>query len=90
MKEKNKEEKIDENVDVKEVIKSLVDLDWEKNQGKVAQLLKGLAHSDDPESDKFMAKLSAAATKIGTNMDESKMENTILKDITERANDFMI
>lgn len=83
------EENITEAVDVKSVIKSLVDLDWEKNQGKAAELLKGLAHAEDAESDKFMAKLSAAASKIGAGMNESDTTKTRFNVITDRANDLV-
>ena len=50
-----------EAVDVGEVIQSLIDTDHSDDnagQGKIAQLIKGLAFSDDPKSDQFMKKLT--------------------------------
>ena len=47
-----------EEVDVKKVIQDLVDTDWSKDnesQMKAVQLLKGIALSDEPEANKFMA-----------------------------------
>jgi hypothetical protein len=46
--------------DVKKLIQDLIDTpssDENDDQGKFVQLLKGLAFSDDPESDTFMKKL---------------------------------
>lgn len=46
--------------DIKKLIQDLIDTpssDENDDQGKFVQLLKGLAFSDDPESDKFMKKL---------------------------------
>jgi hypothetical protein len=54
--------------DVKNIIKELVDTDFggsNEDQAKGIQLLKGLAFSDDPLSNKFMKALNAAYTKIG-------------------------
>ena len=45
-----------------EIIKELIDTSWggsNDEQGKAVQLLKGLAFSDDPASNKFMKKLDA-------------------------------
>ena len=52
---------------VKEVIKSLADTDWGKDneaQMKAVQLLKGLALSEEPASNAFMKGLSDASTAI--------------------------
>lgn len=52
---------IEEAVDVKKVIQDLIDTeasDDNEEQGKLVQLLRGLAFSDDPISDKFMKKLT--------------------------------
>lgn len=50
-----------EQVDVKKVIQDLIDAkssDDNSDQGKIVQLMRGLAFSDDPISDKFMKKLT--------------------------------
>ena len=50
-----------EAVDVGAVIKSLIDAkpsDDNAEQGKIVQLLRGLAFSDDPKSTKFMKQLT--------------------------------
>lgn len=50
-------ESFDEAVDIKEIIKSVIDTNWSKDnesQMKVTQLLKGIATSDDPASNAFM------------------------------------
>lgn len=50
-----------EAVDVSKVIQDLIDTkssDDNEEQGKLVQLLKGLAFSDDPKSDQFMKKLT--------------------------------
>lgn len=55
-----------EAVDVKKVIKDLIDTeasDDNEQQGKIAQLLKGLAFSDDPTSDEFMKRLTDMISK---------------------------
>jgi len=55
--EVEEEKIIDEAVDIKSVIKSVIDTNWSKDnesQMKVTQLLKGIATSDDPASNKFM------------------------------------
>jgi hypothetical protein len=52
------EEKKD--VNVGSVIKELIDTSWSGSndeQGKAVQLLRGLAFSDDPKSNKFMKAL---------------------------------
>ena len=49
-------------VDVKKIIKDIIDTDWSKDnesQMKVVNLLKGIATSDEPASNKFMKKLDA-------------------------------
>ena len=58
--EKYKELEVSEAVDVKEVIKALIDAkpsDDNKDQGAFSQMIKGMSFSDDPLSDKFMMKL---------------------------------
>lgn len=53
-------ETLEEAVDVKAIIKEVIDTDWSKDndqQMKVVQLLKGIATSEDPMSNKFMKKL---------------------------------
>jgi predicted ATP-dependent protease len=58
----------EQKVDVKTIIKELVDTDFggsNEDQGKGIQLLKGLAFSDAPEANAFMEKLNDAYTKIG-------------------------
>lgn len=58
----------EQKVDVKTIIKELVDTDFggsNEDQAKGIQLLKGLAFSDDPLSNAFMKKLNSAYTKIG-------------------------
>jgi len=48
---------LDEAMDVKKIIKELIDTSWggsNEEQGKAIQLLKGLAFSDDPLSNKFL------------------------------------
>ncbi len=53
----NKNEEIDEKVDVKAIIKEVIDTDWSKDnesQMKVVQLLKGIATSDEKASNDFM------------------------------------
>jgi hypothetical protein len=50
-----------EAVDVGKVIQSLIDAKASgenEDQGKIVQLLRGLAFSDDPKSDAFMKKLT--------------------------------
>ena len=54
------ETKVDEATDSKEMIKTLVDTNFSgsnEDQGKAVQLLKGLAFSEDPISNKLMKKL---------------------------------
>jgi hypothetical protein len=55
------EKKANEAVDIKKVIQDLIDTeasDDNEDQGKIVQLLRGLAFSDDPQSDKFMKRLT--------------------------------
>lgn len=59
---------IEEAVDIKQIIKSLMDTNFKgsnQEQMKGIQLLKGLATNDDKLANDFMAKLSDAYTKIG-------------------------
>jgi len=48
--------------DIKQTIKALISAkasDDNEDQGKIVQLLRGIAFSDDPKSDAFMKKLTA-------------------------------
>jgi len=83
MSEEKKEELNEEKVDVKGVIKTLGDMDWEKEQGKAAQLLRGLAFAEDPLSDEFMKKLSSASTGIANKMLKEETEEEKLQKIEE-------
>ncbi len=59
---------MNEAVDVKTIIKELMKTDFKgenAEQMKGLQLLKGLATSEDELSNKFIAQLSDAYTKIG-------------------------
>lgn len=50
-----------EKVDVGDIIKELIETSWggtNAEQAKAIQLLRGLAFSDDPRSNKFMDKLN--------------------------------
>jgi hypothetical protein len=49
--------KMGEAVNVSDIIKTVISTDWSKDnesQMKVLQLMKGIATSDDPKSNKFM------------------------------------
>lgn len=57
---KKTEAKQEEAVDASKIIKELIDTSFggsNKEQAKAVQLLKGLAFSDDPLSNKFMSAL---------------------------------
>lgn len=57
---------VEEKVDVKKVIKELIDTGWSKDnksQMKAVQLLKGIALSDEPEANAFMKKLDTFTSK---------------------------
>lgn len=62
----NEQEDDNEDVDVKEIISDLADAYGKSNedQGKMVQLLRGLAFSDDPLANKFMKKLDKETTEI--------------------------
>jgi len=67
---------IEEAVDVKKIIKDLVDTDFggdNESQMRGVQLLKGLATNDSPEANSFMKKLNAAYTKIGKEVLDSEI-----------------
>jgi len=69
---KEKEEK-EKSVDVKKIISDLIDTDFggsNEEQGKAVALLRGLAFSDDPLSNKFMKEIS----KLTSNMDKKDFE----------------
>jgi len=73
--------KIEEAVDAKKIIKDLADTDFSGSnaeQGKMAALVKGLAFSDEPESNKFMKALDKFTTDYGKNL-ESKKESLTIK-----------
>lgn len=60
-------EVIEEAVDVKAVIKEVIDTNWSgsnEEQLKAVQLLKGLATSEDPLSNKFMKALDKATSSM--------------------------
>ena len=60
-------QEIKEALDVEKVIKELKDTDFGKDnesQGKMVQLLRGLAFSDDPKANDFMKKLDAYITNM--------------------------
>lgn len=60
------EKKVDEAVNVTDIIKELVDTNIggsDEEQFKFAQLLKGLAGSKDPKSTEFLVALSKTITK---------------------------
>lgn len=61
------EKTINEEVDVKSVIDQVIDTNWSgsnEEQMKAVQLLKGLAVSDDPMSNKFMKALDKATSDL--------------------------
>lgn len=79
---------INEEVNVRKIIKDLGDTDWGKDndaQAKAVQLLKGIAFSDDPMSNEFMKDLSDASTKIAKQMLATKTESNKEKPVLERA-----
>ena len=54
------EEVVSEAVDIKAIIKELIDTSWSgsnESQMKAVQLLKGIALSDEPEANTFMKAL---------------------------------
>ena len=60
-------ESLGEAADVQKVIKALIDTKFSgsnEEQGKAVQLLRGLAFSDDPTSNKFMEKLDAFTSNL--------------------------
>jgi len=61
------EKEVKEAVDVQKVIADLIDTKWSgsnEEQLKATQLLKGLATSDDPLSNKFMKALDKATSGL--------------------------
>jgi len=93
--EKKKEEKVEEQekkVDVKGVIKSLGETDWGKDneaQMKAVQLLKGIALSEDPLSNKFMKQLSDASTVIAQNLLKEATQNDAQKEVIDEASRYV-
>lgn len=69
----------EEKTDVSKLIKDLSTAygDSNENQGKMVQLLKGLAFSDDPKANEFMKKLDKATTQISKEMNEKKESESI-------------
>jgi len=60
-------------VDIKKIISDLISTDWSKDndaQMKAVQLLKGIALSDEPASNKFMA----AIDKFTSGLDAKQFE----------------
>jgi len=58
---------MEEAVDASAIIKELIDTSFggsNKEQGKAVQLLKGLAFSDDPMSNKFMKSLDKFTSSL--------------------------
>ncbi len=67
-KKKEKEEVDESEAAAKKAIKALMDTNFSGNneaQGKMAQLIRGLAFSEEDISNKFMAELDKAVTTIG-------------------------
>lgn len=64
---------INEEVDAKKIIKDLAKSYGGSNeeQGKMVQLLRGLAFSDDPASNKFMKALDKWTTEYANKIEES-------------------
>lgn len=59
--------KVNEAVDVKKIINDIIKTDWggsNEEQGKAVQLLRGLAFSDDPLSNKFLKDLNDFTSKM--------------------------
>ena len=57
-----------DSIDVRKIIKDIVDTDLSvsnEQQGKFSQMIKGLAFSDDPLSNKFMKEVDKMITKLG-------------------------
>jgi len=66
-------ENLDEKVDVKKIIKEVIETTWSsdnESQMKVLQLMKGIATSDDPASNKFMKDIDKFTS--GLNADDYK------------------
>ena len=64
----------EEKTDTIKVIKDLATAygDSNEDQGKMVQLLRGLAFSDDPKANEFMKKLDKATTQISKEINEKK------------------
>lgn len=57
----------DDDVEAYEIIKELIETGWSgdnEKQGKAVQLLRGLAFSDAPSSNKFMKTLDGYTSKL--------------------------
>ena len=81
-----------EEVDIKKIIKDLAGNFGSDNEAQMkgVQLLKGLATSDDPLSNKFMKALNQATTKISKSLSENvilRKEMIINKNIILEAGD---
>ena len=73
----------DAEVDVKKIIKDLGDTNFSGSndeQGKMVALLKGLAFSDDPLSNKFMKALDKATTEISKEVLKDVKDSKRIKD----------
>lgn len=72
----------EEKFDVKKAIKDLVSSEWSgsnEEQGKAVSLFKGIAFSDDSESNKFMKYMDDCASKYKI-ASEQKIEKKIVKE----------
>lgn len=79
---------ITEEVDVKKIIEDLGKTEYSdsnESQGKLVQLLRGLAFSDDPLANQFMKEVDKATTEI-TKRVLNKNESIIL----DLANDYIV
>lgn len=73
-----------EAADVSGIIGEVIDTDWSgsnKEQMKAVQLLKGIATSDDPKSNKFMKALDKATSS----MSKDDFKESVLKERLEEA-----
>jgi roadblock/LC7 domain-containing protein len=78
-------------VDIIKVIKDLSNSysDSNESQGKMVQLLRGLAFSDDPKANEFMKALDKATTQISNKMFGSKKES-VIKEVKKWSSDVKI
>lgn len=86
-------------VDVKKVIKDLMDTNWSKDnesQGKAAQLIRGLAFSDEDLANFFMKELDKATTVIGKKLlkiesedEKEEDEENVNESLYDRVNSIL-